>query len=97
MDDKQFHALIKWSREELKWEVNTIHERTIRELLQKISNSSYQFKKVHEVQFNFNSKIEESVILAKNKLKKVKATDEPDKEAIEKAEIWRSGKRGWGI
>ena len=94
MDDEQFCALmdeIKQSREEvkeLKQEVNTIHKRTTRELSQKISKLSYQFKKkVHEIQFNFNSKIEELITLVKNELKKVKATNEPDKEVVKKAEI----------
>ena len=94
MDAEQFRALmdeIKQSRaevKELKREVNTVHERTTRELAQKITKSSYQFKKkAHKIQFNLNSEIEESIGAAKKELAKVKATDEQDKEAIKKAEI----------
>jgi len=76
MDQQQFRILmdeIKQSREEvkeLKREVNTIHERTTRELFQKILKSTYQFKKkVHEIQFNFSLEIEESITLAKKSLR----------------------------
>ena len=73
---------------ELKREVSAVHERTTRELAQKITKSSYQFKKkAHEIQFTFNSGIEESVTAAKNELSKIASTDDQDKEAIKKAEM----------
>ena len=93
MDPEQFRALmdeIKQSRDEvkeLKREVSTVHKRTTRELAQKITKSSYQFKKAHEIQFNFNSEIEESIGAAKKELSKVTTTNDQDKEAIKKAEI----------
>ena len=66
MDAEQFHTLmdeIKQSRDEvkeLKREVSAVHERTTRELAQKITKSSYQFKKkAHEIQFTFNSRVED--------------------------------------
>lgn len=56
MDEDQFCALmdeIKKSKDEVKeqkLEVNSVHERTTRELSQKISKSMYQFKKkAHEI------------------------------------------------
>ena len=64
-----------------------MHEKTTWELSQKILKSNYQFrKKAHEIQFNFNSEVEDSITSAKEELKKVKAPDGPGKEAIKKAE-----------
>ena len=94
MDPEQFRALmdeLKQSREEmkdLKREVSAVHERTTRELAQKITKSSYQFKKkAHEIQFTFNSGIEESIDTAKKELSKIASNDEQDKEAVKKAEM----------
>ena len=95
MDPDQFRALmdeIKQSRDEvkeLKREVNAVHERTTKELAQKITKSSYQFKrKAHEIQFNLNSEIEESIGAAKKELSKLTTNDEQDKGVIKKAETF---------
>ena len=79
---------IKQSRDEVKErEVSAVHERTTRELAQKITKSSYQFKKkAHEIQFNFNSEIEESIVSAKKELEKIEATGEQE-EPVKKAAI----------
>ena len=91
MDPEQFRALmdeLKQSREEmkeLKREVSAVHEQMMRELAQKITKSSYQFKKkAHEIQFTFNSEIEESIDTAKKELSKIASNDEQDKEAVKK-------------
>ena len=95
MDPDQFRALmdeIKQSRDEvkeLKREVNAVHERTTKELAQKIVKSSYQFKKkAYEIQFNLNSKIKESIGAAKKELLKLTTNDEQDKGVIKKAETF---------
>ena len=94
MDPKQFCALmdkLKQSREEmkeLKREVSAVHKRMTRELAQKITKLSYQFKKkAHEIQFTFNFGIEESIDTAKKELSKITSNDEQDKEAVKKAEM----------
>ena len=93
MDLDQFCALmdeIKQSRDEvkeLKREVNAVHERMTKELTQK--KSSYQFKKkAHEIQFNLNSEIEESIDAAKKELSKLTTNDEQDKGVIKKAKTF---------
>lgn len=99
MDDSQFQQLMdeikKSQREvegkltssisELKQEVNSVQERTSRELAQKITKSSYQFKrKGNEIQYNFNSGIEEAISTAKEGLKKIKPSDDKEKESLQK-------------
>ena len=95
MDPDQFRALIdeiKQSRDEvkeLKREVNAVHERTTKELAQKITRSLYQFKrKAHKIQFNLNSEIEESIGAAKKELLKLTTNNEQDKGVMKKAETF---------
>ena len=72
---------------QVKQEVNAVHKRTTRELAQQITKSNYQFKKkAHEILFNLNSEIEESISTVKGEIAKVNANNELDKEAIRKAE-----------
>ena len=94
MDDQQFRALmdeIQKNRQEvadLKQEVGSVHEKATRELAQKISKSSYQFKKKsNEIQFHFNSEVEEAITSAKKELEKVNTGDGAvgTKEVIKKA------------
>ena len=79
---------IKQSRgevKELKRRVSAVHERTTCELAQKITKSSYQFKKkANEIQFNFNSGVEESIVAVKKELEKIEATGEQE-EPVKKA------------
>lgn len=89
MDPEQFCVVMdkfKQSRDEmkeLKREVSAAHEWTIRELAQKITKSSYQFKKkAHKIQFTFNSGVEESINTTKKELSKIATTYEQDKEAV---------------
>jgi len=50
---------------EFKQEVNSMQEKTTKELAQKISKSSYTFqKKGHEHPFKFNSGVQESIASA---------------------------------
>ena len=71
---------------ELKQEVNSVQEKTLRELAQKITRSNYQFKrKGNEIQYNFNSGVEESISAAKEELKKIKLGNDKDKELLQKA------------
>lgn len=95
MDPEQFCALVdelKQSRDkmkELKCKVSAVHERTTWELAQKITKSSYQFKKkAREIQFTFNSGVEESINTTKKELSKIAAIDEQDKEAVKKADMF---------
>ena len=71
---------------ELKQEVNSVQEKTLRELVQKITRSNYQFKrKGNEIQYSFNSGVEESISAAKEELKKIKLGNDKDKELLQKA------------
>ena len=71
---------------EFRKEVNSIQERTTKELSQKISKSNYTFqKKGHEHQFNFNSGVQDSIATARNELGKL-AEDPMDKSAWSKAD-----------
>ena len=71
---------------ELKQEVHSVQEKTLRELAQKITRSNYQFKcKGNEIQYNFNSGVEESISAAKEELKKIKPSSDKDKESLQKA------------
>ena len=95
MDDQQFRALmdeIQKNRQEvadLKQEVGSVHEKATQELAQKITKSSYQFKKKsNEIQFHFNSEVEEAITSAKKELEKVNTGDGAvgTREEIKKAE-----------
>ena len=97
MDQAQFQELmgeIKASRTDfqgqiahLKREVQTVQERTSSEVAQKIGKSTYQFKrKGNEVQFGFNSGIEESMSSARRELKKIKGVGDAHKEALKKVD-----------
>ena len=71
---------------EFKKEVNSMQEKTTKELSQKISKSNYTFqKKGHEHQFNFNSGVQETIASARSKLGKL-AEDPTDKSAWSKAD-----------
>ena len=57
---------------DLKKDVHTVQEKTSQELAQRISHSSYQFKrKGNEVQFNFNAGVEDSISSARRELQKI--------------------------
>ena len=100
MDESQFQTLMeeikKSQREvegkltssiaELKQEVHSV-QKTSRKLAQKITRSNYQFKcKGNEIQYNFNSGVEESISAAKEELiKKIKPGSDKDKELLQKA------------
>ena len=63
-----------------------MEEKTSRELAQKITRSNYQFKrKGNEIQYNFNSGVEETISVAKEELKKIKPGNDKDKEPLQKA------------
>ena len=72
---------------DLKREVQSVQEKTSHELAQKISKSSYQFKrKGNEVQYSFNSGIEESISSAQRELRKITPVGEEQKEAWKKVD-----------
>ena len=63
-----------------------MQEKTSSELSQKITRSNYQFKrKGNEIQYTFNSRVEESISAAKKELKKIKPGSDEDKESLQKA------------
>ena len=97
MDQTQFQELmdeIKASRTDfqgqiadLKREVQTVQERTSTEVAQKIGKSSYQFKrKGNEIQFGFNSGIEESLSSAQRELKKIEGVGDVQKESLKRVD-----------
>ena len=97
MDQTQFQELmdeIKASRTDfqgqiadLKREVQTVQERTSTEVAQKIGKSSYQFKrKGNEIQFGFNSGIEESLSSARRELKKIEGVGDVQKESLKRVD-----------
>ena len=99
MDSAQFKELmdaISKSRadlevqiHDLKKDVHTVQEKASHDLAQKISQSSYQFKrKGNEVQFNFNAGVEESISSARRELKKITPTGEEQKEALKKVDVY---------
>ena len=70
----------------VKQEMTSAQEKTSRELAQKISKSSHQFKKKgNEVQYSFNLAIEDSISTAKAELEKIKPSDASEAEAMKKA------------
>ena len=72
---------------ELKRKVHTVQEKTSHELAQKLSRSTYQFKrKGNEVQYTFNSGVEEAISAARQELRKVKPSVAEQKEALKKAD-----------
>jgi len=73
---------------ELKWEVSIAQEKASLQL-KRIRSSTYQFRrKGNEHQYNFNSRIEDTIDMAKSKLTKaVKTSDTAAKEAIQKVEL----------
>ena len=70
---------------DLQKEVTSVQEKTSKELVQKITKSSYQFQKGHEKQFSFNSGIEESIAAARSELAKLTPLGEKEQEALKKA------------
>ena len=100
MDESQFQMLMeeikKSQREvegkltssiaELKQEVHSVQKKTSHKLAQKITRSNHQFKrKGNEIQYNFNSGVEESISAAKEELKKIKPGSDKDKKLLQKA------------
>ena len=74
---------------DLKKDMHTVQEKTSHDLMQRISQSNYQFKhKGNEVQFNFNSGVEESISSACRELKKITPTEDKHKEALKKADMF---------
>ena len=72
---------------DLKREVQTVQERTSSEVAQKIGKCSYQFKrKGNEVQFGFNSGIEESMSSARRELKKIEGVGDVQKESLKRVD-----------
>jgi len=73
---------------ELKREVSVMQEK-VSQQLRRIGSSTYQFRrKGNEHQFNFNSRIEDAINMAKWELTKaVKISDRAAKQAIQKAEL----------
>ena len=97
MDQAQFQELmdkIKGSRTDfqvqitdLKREVQTVQERTSTEVAQKIGKSSYQFKrKGNEIQFGFNSRIEELMSCARREPKKIEGVGDVQKESLKRVD-----------
>jgi len=90
---KEVEGNLSSSISELKKELSSVkqkmisaQEKTSRELSQKISKSSHQFKKKgNEVQYSFNLAIEDSISAAKAELEKVKPSDASETEAMKKA------------
>lgn len=99
MDASQFKELmdaISESRSELevkiqnlRKDVHTVQEKASHDLAQRISQSSYQFKrKGNEVQFNFNTGVQESISSARRELEKITPTRDEQKEALKKAHVF---------
>ena len=72
---------------DLKSEVQSVQEKMSHKFAQKITKSTYQFKrKGNEVQYSFNSGIEESISSAQRELKKIMPVREEQKEAWKKVD-----------
>lgn len=100
MDEQKYKELLDTIREskqdvqkelaasmaELKRDVTAVQEKTSQELASKISKSSCQFRrKGNEIQFNFNSSIEDTIKSAKEELKHLKPTEKGEQESLKKA------------
>ena len=76
------------SLEELKRDVNAVQEKASQDLASKISKSTYQFrKKGNEVQFSFNSSVEESISAAKQELARLTPTGSDQQATLKRAQM----------
>ena len=75
------------SIDDLKCDVTDVQQKALQDLAAKINKSSYQFcRKGNEVQYNFNSTVEDTITSAKQELARVKPTEKGQHEALKKAE-----------
>ena len=75
------------SLEELKRDITAVQEKASQDLASKINKSTYQFrKKGNEVQFTFNSSVEETISAAKQELSQLTPTGNDQQAALKKAQ-----------
>ena len=86
------------SIDDLKRDVTDVQQKASHELAAKINKPAYQFRrKGNEIQYAFNSSIDDSITAAKLELARVKPTDKGQQECLKKAEAtWMKVRRRWG-
>lgn len=73
---------------DLNGEVTVAQEKTLQELAQRVTKSSYQLqRKGHKRQFNFNFGVQQSIVNAQGELIKVTPTGEKGKEVLKKVSV----------
>ena len=72
---------------DLKCKVQSVQEKTSSDIAYKLGKSGYQFKrKGNEIQFKFNSGIEESMSSVWQELKKIQTVGEEQKETLKRVD-----------
>ena len=76
------------SLEELKRDVNVVQEKVSQDFTSKVNKFTYQFRiKGNEVQFSFNSSVEESISAAKQELAQLMPTGSDQQVVLKRAQM----------